>query len=467
MTDHPAITLTAPSDVYRRRRARLAEKLQRPLVLCAGYAPARNYASNAYPFRPGSTYSYYGGPPQEGAAWVIEPGSDGDAGCTLLRPAPGPHDALWLGPTPADATVCGAVGLGAAGLQDIERLAPILSGRVAAVVAPPCLRTQAWTSAAGLEPPQPDELLAVIEMRLTKDEHELAAMRRAAAVGVEAHRAAMAATAPGRREADVAAAYLSVLTARQCRPSFTPIVTVRGEVLHGQGYPNRIESGDLLLIDAGAEEPGGYACDITRTFPADGKWSPLQGQFYDTVLRAQREAIAACLPGRRFREVHDLAARVICEGLVEAELLRGDPPELARRFAHTLFFCHGLGHLIGLDVHDMEDFGDLAGYGPGRERRPEFGNKFLRLDRDLEPGMCLTIEPGLYLVPAVWERDDLVRPFADVVNRRAVDALLADNFGGVRIEEDICVRATGSPEILSEASPNDADAVAEIAGSGL
>ncbi|MHC4065397.1 MAG: aminopeptidase P N-terminal domain-containing protein, partial [Planctomycetota bacterium] len=233
MKSNPAITLTAPADVYRRRRASLAGQLDRPMVVCAGYAAARNYAANAHPLRAGSTYLYYGGPPLEGAAWVIQPGSDGDEGCTLLRPAPGPDDAVWMGPTPSDKDVCAAAGLRAAGLADVDQLAPLLAGRVAPVIAPPCLRTHAWTSAVGLEPPQPDELLAVIEMRLIKDAHELAAMRRAAEVSVAAHRAAMAATAPGRREADVAAAFRSVLVADECQPSFTPIVTVRGEVLHG------------------------------------------------------------------------------------------------------------------------------------------------------------------------------------------------------------------------------------------
>jgi Xaa-Pro aminopeptidase len=227
-------------------------------------------------------------------------------------------------------------------------------------------------------------------------------------------------------------------------------------VLHAIAYRNELQTSALLLIDAGAEEPGGYACDITRTVPVGGQWTPMQRQLYDTVLRAQHEAIAACRPGRRFRDIHDLAGRVICEGLVEAEMLRGDPAELAARYAHTLFFCHGLGHLIGLDVHDMEDFGDLAGYAPGRSRRPEFGNKFLRLDRDLAPGMTITIEPGIYLVPALWQRDDLVGPFADVVNRKAVDALLADCFGGIRIEETICVRESGPPEILNQGPPNEA-----------
>ena len=216
-------------------------------------------------------------------------------------------------------------------------------------------------------------------------------------------------------------------------------------------------------MDGGAEEPGGYACDVTRTFPVGGRWSSIQRQLYDTVLDAMRQAIEACVVGRRYREVHDIAGRVICDGLVQAELLKGDPAELSERRAHTLFFAHGVGHLIGLDVHDMEDFGDLAGYAPGRKRREHFGDKYLRLDRDLEAGMCVTVEPGIYLVPAIWDDEELVGPLKDVVNRPAVDALLKDRFGGIRIEETVHV-AAGGPETLTAALVSDADDVAKCVG---
>jgi len=465
MNAHDSIRMTAPPSVYQARRARLGERLQRPLVVFAGHAPARNYTANAFPFRPGSTYTYLGGTAIEGAAWLIEPGSDGRQGCSLVRPVLDPDDVVWMGPGPLDAALAAAAGVEEARLADPEDLATLLGGRPAAAIAPPCVRTNATIAALGLEPARPDELRPVVELRLIKDEHELAAMRRAAEVNIEAHTRAMAACAAGRREADVAGAFFEVLVANRCRPSFNPIISIHGEILHSTGYPYTLEAGRLLLLDAGAEEPGCYACDITRTFPVDGGWTPIQRQLYDTVLRAQREAIAACVPGARFRDIHDLAARVICAGLVEAELLRGDPAELAARYAHTVFFCHGLGHLIGLDVHDMEDFGDLAGYAPGRTRRPEFGNNFLRLDRDLEPGMTLTIEPGIYLVPAIWQRQDLVGRLADVVNRPAIDRLLAAGFGGIRIEETIAVRASGGPEVLSADLPNDAEAVAAMVGS--
>jgi Xaa-Pro aminopeptidase len=464
MPSEPTLRMSAPPAVYRQRRARLASAIKRSMVLCAGHAPARNYPANAHVFRAGSSYLYFGGPPIENAALLIEPGSGGDRGCTLLRPPAGADDALWFGQTPDDAALAAAAGLGRKRVVDAQRLGGLLRRRKAAGITPPSVDTLSWAAALDVQPPKRQELLAIIHLRLVKDEHELAAMRRAADVAVQAHRAALAATRPGGREADVAAAFNAVLAAHECQPAFTPIVTIRGEVLHGQGHPNVMPAGALLLVDAGAEEPGGYASDITRTFPVSGKWTPVQRHLYETTLGALRAAVAACTPGTRYRDVHDLAARVICAGLVQAELLRGDPAELAARTAHALFFPHGVGHLIGLDVHDMEDFGDLAGYAPGRTRRPEFGSKFLRLDRDLVPGMCVTIEPGIYLVPAIWESGELTRPLADVVNRPKVNALLTDRFGGVRIEHTICVRARGGPEVLTADLPVDADKVAACVG---
>ncbi|MCK4340151.1 MAG: aminopeptidase P N-terminal domain-containing protein [Phycisphaerae bacterium] len=442
----------------------MAATLKRPLVIFAGHAPARNYLKNPHVFRAGSSYRYFGGPPLENAALLIESNSDGDSGCVLFRPPAGPSTALWVGEVAVDEDLAAAAGLRRDALADADQLETRIAGRDAGYVTPPFTDTLAWIDRLGLQPSNEDELLAIINLRLCKDEHELAAMRRSAEITMEAHRAALAATKPGRREADVAAAFHAVLVARQCEVSFNPIITIRGEVLHGLGHSNVMSEGDLLLVDAGAEEPSGYASDITRTFPVGGKWTPIQRHLYETTLRTLNEATAACVPGRRFRDIHDLAARVICAGLVEAELLRGDPAELAARTAHALFFPHGLGHLIGMDAHDMEDFGDLAGYAPGRKRRPEFGNAYLRLDRDLEPGMCITIEPGIYMVPAIWKRAELVTPLADVVNRPKVDALLKAHFGGIRIENTICIRAAGGPEVLSAALLTDADEVSACVG---
>lgn len=463
MTGHSQLTLSAPPDVFQQRRARLAGRLRRPIVVFAGQAPPRNYATNPYPFRAGSSYLYLGGPPLENAALLIDPESDGGQSWLLRVPA-GPDDALWTGTVADDATLAHAAGIPAGTVADLDRLGGLLKNRPAAFVPTSFPGSAGLAARLGLSAADREELLAIIDMRVCKDDYELAAMRQAAVVNMRAHRAALSAARVGRREADVAAAFHAVLVGHDCVPSFTPIITIRGEVLHGHGHANVLVAGSLLLIDGGAEEPGGYACDITRTAPVGGKWDPTQRQLYDTVLRTVNEATRACVPGARFRDVHDLAARVICEGLLAAGLLRGDLNTLVERRAHTLFFPHGLGHLIGLDVHDMEDFGDLAGYAAGRTRRTAFGDMYLRLDRDLSPGMTLTIEPGIYLVPAIWEDGGPADGLRDLVDGQTVQALLKDGFGGIRVEHTICVREQGEPEVLTENLPTDADEVAACIG---
>ncbi len=458
------LTMTAPSDTYRARRRKLAATLTRPMVLMAGRAMPRQYQTNTIPFRAGSNYLYFGGPPIEGGVLLVEPGSDGDAGCTFFRTPAHFEDTVWVGAVPDDEALSLVSGIASNRFAKPGELGDRLSGRAATVVSTPCPVTKLWSDELGLQAPSDDDMLAIINLRLYKDEHELVAMRRAADAGVAAHLAAMSAVGPGKHESAVAAALYAELIAHRCAGSFSAIVTVHGEVLHPSGFVNELAAGHLLLCDSGAEETGGYASDITRTVPVSGSFTPVQRQLYDCVHRAQRECVAACVPGRRYRDIHDLAAFIVCEGLVEAGLLRGSATELLERRAHTLFFAHGVGHLIGLDVHDCEDFGDLAGYTVGRERRPHFGDKFLRLDRDLEPGMAVTIEPGIYLVPEIWSEASLVTPFADCVNRDAVDALLEGQFGGIRLEDTVVVRdaSAGGPENLTGALPIDADEVAAI-----
>jgi Xaa-Pro aminopeptidase len=201
----------------------------------------------------------------------------------------------------------------------------------------------------------------------------------------------------------------AAIVARGMTCAYPSIVTPHGEILHSERYDHRLDAGDLLLADVGAETAGGWAGDVTRTWPVSGKFTTPQKEIYEVVLSAQRQAIAGVTPGTRYRNVHLLACQALAAGLVDLGILRGNPIELAADGVVALLFPHGIGHLLGLDVHDMEDLGDRAGYAPGRERSKQFGLSALRLDRDLAPGMAITIEPGFYVSPAVL--DHPTRPF--------------------------------------------------------
>jgi Xaa-Pro aminopeptidase len=232
--------------------------------------------------------------------------------------------------------------------------------------------------------------------------------------------------------------------------AYAPIVTVRGEILHSNEYHGELRSGDLLLADVGAETPEGFAGDVTRVWPVSGRFSTTQRAVYDVVLASQRAAMDAVRPGARFRDVHRAAGLAMTSGLVDLDLFSGDPEELYHRGAAALFFPHGIGHLLGIDVHDMEDLGDRAGYAPGRKRSTTRGDRYLRLDRDLEAGMCVTIEPGFYRIAAVLEDAEAMGDLRDAIDFGVLEEL--SDVRGIRIEDDVLVTAEGC-EVLSAAIP--------------
>jgi Xaa-Pro aminopeptidase len=233
-------------------------------------------------------------------------------------------------------------------------------------------------------------------------------------------------------------------------PSYNPIVTTHGEVLHAQRSDGMLSAGDLLLADVGAETPEGWAGDVTRTWPVSGRFSGTQKAIYEVVLASQLAAIEQVRPGVRYRDVHRTAARVLVEGLVALQILSGDPQELFELGAAALFFPHGVGHLLGLDVHDMEDLGDRAGYAAGRTRATTPGDRYLRLDRDLKPGMALTIEPGFYQIKRLLERPEEVGALEPHLRRTEL-ARFAD-VRGIRIEDDVLVTESGC-EVLTDNIP--------------
>ncbi len=445
-----------PREALAARRERLAKKLGGPALLISGLARPRNYRANRFPFRAESHFLYFVGRPLEGAALVVRP-----EGSVLYAEPPDPEEALWSGPQPTLDELSRELGLEVRPIDELalqEPTATLPSADAETAFLQGELIGRDIEPASGPELEGIDRALAdaVIELRLIHDDAAVAEVRAAAAVTERAHRAGMRATRPGLREAAVVAAMDAEIVAAGYTHAYQPIVTREGEVLHDERHHRVLERGDLVLADVGAETPGGWASDVTRTWPVDGKYSGSQRAVYEVVLAAQRAAIAAVRPGVRYRDVHRVAGKTLLAGLVALGLFKGDVEELYARGAAALFFPHGIGHLLGLDVHDMEDLGDRAGYAPGRERSKNFGDRYLRLDRDLAAGMIVTIEPGYYRIPYLLERPEEVGELEASLDRKVL-AELAD-VRGIRIEDDVLVTATGA-DVLTAGIPKAPDDV--------
>jgi Xaa-Pro aminopeptidase len=459
------MTPITPIETFRRRRRSLLGALDTPALLAAGLPPSRNFRANPYPFRASSHFLYLVGQPLEGAALLLD-----DDRATLFAHPPDPEDALWHGPRPELAILRDQLGLGAA--RPLGELPDVVKGLGAATLPPEDASTATWLSELLGRPVSPstgdalegaDAKLAdaMIGLRLTHDEGAVAQLRHAASVSAEAHIAGMKATRVGGTEHDAAAAMVAVLRREGLEDAYGPIVTVHGEILHSHSHDNPTGAGDLLLADVGGETPEGWAADITRTWPVSGKFTKSQRAIYDVVLEAQLACIEAAKPGRRYRDVHETAKRRIVEGLVELGIFRGEVDGLLERGAAAIFFPHGIGHLLGLDVHDMEDLGDRAGYAPGRERSSRFGDAYLRLDRDLEPGMAVTIEPGFYQVPGILGDEALVGAVGDDLRRDVLEQYA--DVRGIRIEDDVLVTEGGN-EVLTSGVPKRADEIEALMG---
>ncbi|MCP3136409.1 aminopeptidase P family protein [Pyxidicoccus xibeiensis] len=443
-----------------RRREHLARALgSTPAVLASSRPRPRNYAADQFPFRASSHFLYlFGLAAPDGMGFY-----DGQ-GWTLYLPEPGPDDALWDGAVPGFAEIAERTGCT---VRARAQLPAALKGRAVATLPTPDLET--CMEVAGLlgREVRPGKLLpldeplaeAMVALRLRHDDAAVAQLRKAAEVTAPAHLAGMRATRPGLLEAVVRSAMEAEFLSRDVRPAYCPIVTVHGEVLHNLKYHHALREGDLLLADVGGESPGGFACDVTRTWPVSGRFSTTQRELYEVVLRMQKASISAVRPGVRYRDVHLTAHREMARGLVALGILRGDVEELVVDGVTALLFPHGIGHLMGLDVHDMEDLGDRAGYAPGRTRSQEFGHRYLRLDRDLEPGMAVTIEPGFYQVPGILGDARLTARAGDRLNREVL-ARYSD-VRGIRIEDDVLVTATGH-EVLTAAIPKEASDVEAV-----
>lgn len=450
-------TKASDARAFADRRSRLSALLAGPALLVAGHSRPRNFQHNRFPFRAESHFLYLVGRSIEDAALLVTP-----TGATLYAPEADPEAELWTGPMTTLEQLSKELGLEVRPLEELTG-APEL-----AALPPQDLETALWLSDLldrDLEPGGDEEeqvaqdvelAEAMIALRLSHDAPAIAQLRQAAEVTYRAHVAGMRSTRAGAREASVRAAMEAEIIAAGCNTAYGSIVTVHGEVLHNERHDGVLGATDLLLADVGAETPEGFAGDVTRAWPVAGRFSATQRVIYDVVLASQLAAIAAVKPGVRYLDVHRAAGLALVEGLIGVGILHGSASDLYARGAAALFFPHGVGHLLGIDVHDMEDLGDRAGYAPGRERATAPGDRYLRLDRDLIPGMCVTIEPGFYQIPRILERPSEVGELESAINRAEL-ARFTD-VRGIRIEDDVLVTDTAS-EILSAAVPKSASDV--------
>ncbi|MEH2149839.1 aminopeptidase P family protein [Nostoc sp.] len=455
-------TSTSLVDTLRLRRQQLANLIDFPAILWSGSNSPRNFPANPFAFRASSHFLYFAGLPLSKAAIRLEAGK-----LELFIDDPSPSSALWHGEMPTREEIAEKIGADVAGpmaeLESWVEDAATLAVQDAATWTQQSQLLNRWVLPQS--PPQGIDLelaKAIVSLRLTHDDAALTELRKAAAVTVEAHKAGMAATPQAKLEAEVRAAMEGVIIAHNMTTSYNSIVTVHGEVLHNEEYHHPLQPGDLLLADVGAETQTGWAGDVTRTWPVSGKFSSTQRDIYNVVLAAHDACIAKIHPGVEYGDIHLLAATVIAEGLVELGILQGNPQDLVEMDAHALFFPHGIGHLLGLDVHDMEDLGDLAGYEEGRQRSDRFGLGYLRLNRPLRPGMLVTIEPGFYQVPAILNDANVRSKYQNVVNWQRLSEFA--DVRGIRIEDDVLVTTSGN-EVLTAALPNHADTVENLLNS--
>lgn len=437
-------------ETYTARRSKLKADVGNGLLLFLGNNEVgMNYAANTYHFRQDSNFLYFFGLDMPGLAAVI----DADEGtATIFGNDLTIEDVVWEGPKPSLSELAKKVGVTktapAAHLSETVKKA-LAAGRKIHFLPPYRhdnmlkLNDLLDIPVAALKQNASVEFIkAVIAQRAHKTAEEIAELEKAVTVSGAMHVAMMKAAAEGKTEAQLTGIVNGIAVSCGGDLAYPIILTINGQTLHNHFHGNILKKGDLVLGDFGAETPMHYAGDLTRTCPVDKKFTAKQKEIYQTVLDAQVAAIEACRPGITYKEVHLHAAKIMAEGLKSLGLMKGDMDEAVAQGAHAMFFPHGLGHMLGLDVHDMEDLGEnYVGYSDTVQRSDQFGTAYLRLGKELEPGFVLTVEPGIYFIPELMDLWRAEGKFADFINYEK--AATYKDFGGIRIEDNILITENG------------------------
>ena len=462
-------------DVYARRRQTLVAKMadsaaegKRGIALFIGNteAPAQ-YKDNCYKFRQDSTWLYFFGIDQPLYAAIIDLDNGNE---TIFANDVEIGDIIWMGPQPSVASVAASVG--------VERSAPytdlnaavakvLAEGRPVHFVKPS--RYYNTMKIASLLGCGTDEVAgrfslaltkAIISMRLVKEDCEIEVIDDACNLGYEMHTVARNSIVPGIIEQEIVGKMDGVTLSKGWGVSFPTILTQHGETLHNHLHDKIIEPGKLMVIDAGAESNVHYASDFTRTYPTSGKFTAKQREIYQIVCDCNEFAFSMTSPGISYREVHLKTMHLMLEELRALDIVRGDVQDMVEAGIAGLFMPHGLGHNMGLDVHDMEDYGEnYVGYDDDQSRSPQLGLGSLRMARKLVPGNVITDEPGIYFIPALIEKWKSEKTDQGFVNYSKLESYY--DFGGIRLEDDVLVTADGARRLGKERlpiSPDDVEA---------
>lgn len=437
-------------EVYTERRNRLRKELGSGIALFMGNDEAAfNYPANTYHFRQDSHFLYFFGLDHPGFAGIVDVDNNKDY---IFGNDVDIEDIIWMGEQPSVKDLAAEVGVEhTAPMTDLSSFIKQALGKNQKIhFLPPYRGTTTIQLAELLGKPigeikpgaSVDLIRAVVKMKEIKDKYEIAEIEKAVDTAYMMHTTAMKMAMPGVKEQTIAGTIEGISLALGGPVSFPIILSVDGQTLHNHYHGNILEEGRMMVTDAGAETELHYASDITRTVPVGGRFNARQRDVYETVLSAIVNATAAIKPGIKYRDVHFIAAREIVDGLKGIGLMKGNTEDAVKAGAHTLFFPHGLGHMMGMDVHDLEGLGeDYVGYDENTKRAEQFGTAYLRLGKELKPGFVLTVEPGCYFIPALIDQFRSEGRFKDFVNYNKVETY--KDFGGIRIEDDVLVTESG------------------------
>ena len=462
-------------ETYIRRRARLQELVGEGVIILMGNNESPcNYPNNAYyPFRQDSSFLYYFGQNRDGLVGVIDVDNNRE---TLIGDDIDIEDIVWYGSVDSVADMAAQVGVAhSAPMSELKKICDDARAKGRTIHFLPPYRHDTMIQLMdllGMHPSQQRKecshklRMAVIEMRSVKEDQEIEELERAAAIGYQMHTTAMRLIKPGVTEKYIGGQINGIAHSYGAHESFGTIFSQHGEIMHGAPSLAKLEAGRLVLCDCGAETVNNYCSDNTRTMPVNGKYTQRQREIYDIVVECHDYALQLSKPGMKYMDVHMGVCRLMTERLKELGLMRGDVDEAVAAGAHAMFLPHGLGHMMGMDVHDMEGL-DQIYVGFDEETRPnleQFGTNCLRMGRRLQKGFVVTDEPGIYFIPALiddWRRSGHC---AEWLNFDLLETY--KDFGGIRIEDDILITDDGCRFLGKDRIPYHAKDVEDFMAQG-